>query len=537
MPGEELRGEKKQSVLIRPQFLRFLALGGDEEAPVHAAGISLQGALIDPDNPTEPALDLRFCECPVPLRFLGCRFNGSIDARSSQLKQLELVSCIVDANSPAGDAIDLSYSKIASNLTFRGTVLIGINYLFQARIGGLLDFRDGNFFSNKECHEKYLEDGMEPIFNYYMKSVEKGITLNCINADGIIVEGSAFLGAGEQRENDNALYVGTLRMVGAQISGDVSLDGGIFLGLPVSLDLDKAKIGRSLRVVSIKQFIGSLDLSGCEAGSLVDDKESWDKINTTVLSGFTYETVNADLTDRGIQWWKEWLSKQMQKHRTTDLKTQPFEQLAKVLRELGHEPDARKILHHKRRQMRRTRRDFPESYGGPARGEFNLRWWATRKFEWFLEKGVGYGYKPQNAAIALFAISLFMWLVYWDAAYRGVMTPTHPLVFQSGSLPQVCRDNWAKFTSPGIGGKPECMKAMPPEYSPFNPFMYSLDVGIPLVEFGQEADWSPRATKPPNGESDFAGSVVRFLMYLQILSGWILSLLFVSAVSGVIRRE
>src|SRR5215475_12384434 len=41
---DELR---KESYSLRPTFVRFLALGGDENAPVHEAGLLVEGGFID----------------------------------------------------------------------------------------------------------------------------------------------------------------------------------------------------------------------------------------------------------------------------------------------------------------------------------------------------------------------------------------------------------------------------------------------------------------------------------------------------------
>ncbi len=37
-------GEERDAITIRSEFLRFLAVGGGDEAPVHARGVRLSGA-------------------------------------------------------------------------------------------------------------------------------------------------------------------------------------------------------------------------------------------------------------------------------------------------------------------------------------------------------------------------------------------------------------------------------------------------------------------------------------------------------------
>jgi hypothetical protein len=64
----------------------------------------------------------------------------------------------------------------------------------------------------------------------------------------------------------------------------------------------------------------------------------------------------------------------------------------------------------------------------------------------------------------------------------------------------------------------------------FNPFAYSLDVFLPIVDLNQESVWSPITTKE-------YGDYVQYFIYIQILTGWIFTTLAVAAVTGLVRRE
>jgi hypothetical protein len=231
------------------------------------------------------------------------------------------------------------------------------------------------------------------------------------------------------------------------------------------------------------------------------------------------------------------LAKQPEDHRTIDFKPHPYEQLAKVLRSMGHEAEAKEILIEKRRLQRQVRWKYPDHYPRPREIWRKPFWYLAQCWDWFLQWIVGYGYKPFRAFAALAGIMLVGWGVYTHAASNGVMTPTHPLVYLNDKIATSCSGNWVKNSSPSKDNTFDCKKLMPPEYTPFHPLIYSIDVGIPLVEFRQEADWSPRVTKPAFGEEDTLGVWVRRFQYFQIISGWVLSLLFVSAVSGIIRKD
>lgn len=76
---------------------------------------------------------------------------------------------------------------------------------------------------------------------------------------------------------------------------------------------------------------------------------------------------------------------------------------------------------------------------------------------------------------------------------------------------------------------------MPSEYSEFQSLIYAADIALPIVNLRMESDWSPRVVYP-DGERHWAGWWVRTFEWFLIISGWLLSLLFVSAVGGIIRR-
>lgn len=76
---------------------------------------------------------------------------------------------------------------------------------------------------------------------------------------------------------------------------------------------------------------------------------------------------------------------------------------------------------------------------------------------------------------------------------------------------------------------------MPSEYSEFEPFIYAADVALPVVNLRMEVDWAPRVVFT-DGTRDNFGWWVRAYEWFLIAAGWILSLLFVSAVGGGIRK-
>ena len=77
---------------------------------------------------------------------------------------------------------------------------------------------------------------------------------------------------------------------------------------------------------------------------------------------------------------------------------------------------------------------------------------------------------------------------------------------------------------------------MPPEYTTFQPFIYSLDLILPLVDLQQDSDWAPIVSNA-NGETLWAGRALRWLMWFEILFGWMASLTLVAVLGRLVDKD
>jgi hypothetical protein len=137
-------------------------------------------------------------------------------------------------------------------------------------------------------------------------------------------------------------------------------------------------------------------------------------------------------------------------------------------------------------------------------------------------------------------------LIYCWAASNSIMAPTNPLVFDSPKYSDCKLEKGGNWTT--------CLS--PYEYTTFSPWMYSLDLILPLVDLQQDKDWSPMVQEPRfakdkdgkfrvdiNGkhidEQKYSkhGVFVRWLMWFEILFGWVASLLFVAVLSGLAKPK
>lgn len=122
----------------------------------------------------------------------------------------------------------------------------------------------------------------------------------------------------------------------------------------------------------------------------------------------------------------------------------------------------------------------------------------------------GYGYRL-NRTFLLALVFILAGTLVFDIAYQN-----HAIV--PASVDVLVNKPYTEAHQP------------PPDYPKFDAFMYSFDVFIPIVDFKMEPFYLPK-------RGTFWGSVAWVVMWIEIIGGWLLSTLFISAVASVIRRE
>jgi hypothetical protein len=246
---------------------------------------------------------------------------------------------------------------------------------------------------------------------------------------------------------------------------------------------------------------------------------------------------------------KAWLRLQPAEHFGKNFRPQPFEQLIKVLHDMGHEPEARQIskfkeYHHYRAHLLRqwlSWRDSLEFFGhGPVALVLNGMFWPLAVVLRFLATVIfcilwgmvawctayGYGY----ARLGLFL--LLFWLAGWHfyrlAAAQGAFAPANPVVYLNEMRAKICGQNWTSC------------KDLPPEITVFNPALYSLDVMAKVLDLGQKRDWQPVNVsvhyKLPYLEDRPWWVNVNTFARVQTLSSWFVLGLLALMSSGLIKK-
>jgi hypothetical protein len=205
---------------------------------------------------------------------------------------------------------------------------------------------------------------------------------------------------------------------------------------------------------------------------------------------------------------KRWLDRQPPDHLGLNFRPQPFRQLIKVYRDMGHDGHAREIAKFKERRRYRSRfiklwqgwgdqprfmrRVFGENWFGsaldwldwlPVIGERLLSRSARSvllALEWFI---IGFGTAYGYGYFRLIAFLLTLWIAggifYDNAAEQGAFAPSNPAIYLNKEVQTKCGKNWT------------ACKGAPPELPGFNAFTYSADIMLPVLDLGQKRDWQP----------------------------------------------
>jgi hypothetical protein len=382
--------------------------------------------------------------------------------------------------SPSGDALVGQGAKVA-----------GYVYLREGfHAGGTVNFVGSEIGRDLICNNSRFARPLK---------FREPADASALRADGAVISGSVFC-------NGNFTARGLLSFHGAQLDGELDLahvrfiSGSRFSGL----NARRATIKGRFQWTGITLDHHTMfDLRDANAGRLCDDVTSWPTPNHILLDGFVYSHIADGPTEAKSR--LQWVRRQPFANPPNYLlpipgnpqfASQPYRQLAKVLRDSGHEADAKKVMIECETDRSR--------YGGLSRTQ--QTWW------WILKKTIGYGYRPQLAAYFAIVIWLAGWFVFCQAKRADLMT-----------TPPNAKADYATTKD-----------------RMFSPMIYSLDSLLPVGNLGQKEYWLPdpsRSCKVLGYEASACGQATRDYLFLHTIAGWILGTLFVAGMSGMVRHE
>lgn len=274
------------------------------------------------------------------------------------------------------------------------------------------------------------------------------------------------------------------------------------------------------------------------------------------FDGFTYQRyIHPRLGEEQFSDLLEaWLRCQPRKCKLDDFKPQPWQQAATVMREMGHVEFSRRIsvalrkIDGRRPNTRGQRKRIPYCFG---------RVWSFL-YHWT----VGYGYRPFWPLWWSAAIIFLGWAVFASASNLGYMAPREGAVVAY------------------LANHESDKRPVPDFYPHFNALIYSIDAFIPVLELGQETAWEPSleqhgvartdrdvfwpfriifgqnlrwstentvckpSTCPLKAANMEIGTAIPFafgwhraMYWLEVVAGWIFASLFISGVSGLMKKD
>jgi len=422
-------------------------------------------------------------EAPTPtfsalgeVKLVKTSIGGSLECKGGQF-------C-----NPGGSAL------LATGAKVQGSVFLYNGFCAKGPVGFVDAEVKGNFQCNKGVFDAF--SGTEHL------ALAAGPALNCerLQVGGDVFFCNGYWGGDPEAETPTFRALGGVKLVNAVIGGNIECragqfinqDGNAFLARGMKLKGDfHANDGflvegigcfSNASIAGVFTWKGmqtpasfTLDLLYARIAVFRDDQESWpDK--RLMLDGFTYDLIiPTDLEMR-----RKWLRMALR----TQVVTQPYSQLASVLR--GHG------LEHRAKQILMDRQKALAKHG-------NLPW-PSKVWSRILGWTIGYGYRPTQA---LWWLAL-LWVVGLAAFSSGddhdFMVPTDRTAKEKGA--------------PYANHVPS-----------FDPALYSLDAMIPLINLQMENHWTPKGGWP-------------FYYYrAHIALGWMFSTLAVIGFTGIVRKE
>ncbi len=477
---------------IRADLLALLITGGTAECGLSPFGVDLTGAYIKGE------LRLTHLSAKGDTSLFCCYFDNLINIRQAHFQVLALDESHLPGINAQGVVLE-------ADLFLRDVIATGSINLAGARIGGQLS-----------CKEATLN----------------GMGGDALNGQGAEVTADLIL--------HGVTALGRIQLIGAKVGGQLDLQDAKLSGSSqkgkhgTALTMQRARVDGSFFWKNVTVLSGSVSVASAHVGDLVDNSKKWPA--DIVLNGFTYDrlqTVGIRAKDR-IPW--------LEKGSGVDdnFTPQPYTQLAKVLREMGHFGQAREVLFERQKRLaaeqywrgyRKNKNKYLFPLEKPLKDvQFLARWGFDLLLRWV----VGYGYKPLNAVVCLVILFLTATALAHAVWEEGSFAPNSDVILVS--------DGWQKALeadclppAQGCDPNPAATWSNDPQrgldWDSFNRYGYAADLVIPVLDLGQTDAWAPSKDRGPWGLMLWWGR------WVLIAVGWIVTALGVAALTGIMQRN
>ncbi len=415
-------------------------------------------------------VDLTGVRIEMPVRIRGCVFDGRLRLDHADLVSVNLDGCTLDGLE--GDGV-----RIAGDLGVRDARVGGDVWLLPARIGGTVELDRSTVGGTVYLQRAEVGGGVHLRdarvgAGLRLAGARIGVNLDLSRATvgvdprtGTAITGGGLVVGGAIFGHD-LVAEGAIHLVGAQVTGAVTFQNTMLYGRDDghSLLLIEAQ-ARLLTLRPAAASTGVISLRDAKVGRLVDDPVNWPAGCRIELDGLTYERLSRrseDTTGWTVRQRLTWMARHV-----TGSAPGPYDQLAAALSRDGREQEARRV-----RVVRERRRHRAMGWAGAL-------WGAVQ------DAGIGFGYRPGRA---------LLWLLLVVAAGTGWFA-------RSGPLRAVKAD----------------------EAPTWDPFLYSLDMLVPLLDLGHDRAFDP-------------AGVDKAVALTLMAAGWILATTVVAGAGRTLGR-
>ncbi len=475
---------------------------------------------------------------------VDCHFDLAPKLRGAKFTTLALNRSYLPALKAQG-------IHVLQHVSLHGAIVTGTTDLNGANIGGqlicdgsLLTAQNGDALSAQgiEVNQDLLMRGAEVMGMVRLTSAKIGGQFDSEGAKLTAQTGDALKAQGMEVAHvllRGAKVTGSTNLIGAKIDGYLDCEAATFDGKGGdALSLQRASVGGALVWRNVTVTSGMVMLAAATVGDLWDDLASWPRAYdpnlpspqpNLHLDGFTYTGLFATTTRAKDR--LPWLAAGSYWEGT--FTPQPYTHLAKVLREMGHDREARIVLFEREKLLAQNlyevqRKEYVAALQGDQTQRADAGWiWLSmmgaRAWAALMRRVTGYGYAPQYALFwALGCVGLGT-MLYFIGYAQGLMVPNSAVILTSG--------DWATaFGADAVAPALEWQGQAAAHYETFYPIPYALDVFLPVVDLGQHAAWTQ--TTVTNW-----GVALRVFTWALQGAGYLITGLGLAAATGIIQKD
>lgn len=586
--GTSVPDEPSDADRVRAWLLRLLINDATADSGARERGVWVKGGWIAGE------LDLTYVQARGAVVMDSCRFERRLMLLSARMTMLSLQESVLPGFFAARmevkenvflrkvrskNTLSMSGAKVGGQLIFAGATIEGDKGVAVKAQGvttgqdlvlnsmtakGTVDLMSMRVGGQLACIGATLNGAGGYALSAQGIETGKDLCLRRVTATGPVImsgarvagqltfDGATLDGAGGKALNaQNLVTVQSLHLTGVKATGTITLAGARVGGQLVFADsvLDGVKewalatqgLDVNLGLVWRKMVVrrGAVGLSSTTVGYLADDG-NWPTGETAlILDGFSYARISGNAAPVSAMGRREWL---MSGSRWDGrFLPQPYTQLAKVLREMGHAGEARTVLCWREEALwQQACRDIADAplvdedvaFGTVWRG---LRVWLYRGWARALGLVAGYGFKPQRGVFALLVLWALAWVTAMAVWREGSFAPNSDVILTSDGWQAALAADCFPVAVAGCDPNPAMTWANDPargmDWDTFAAGAYALDLVMPVLDIGQTEAWAPSKDRGRAGRTLWWGR------WVFQGAGWFVVLVLAAALTGIMQRD